>query len=72
MKKQNKNFVKCDFCNSRAITNFQKTWIRFIIDKNGRYKKDKRFSNDDFDQPIERDNVHLCKEHLKQWSKREI
>jgi len=74
MKKQNRShsFVKCDFCDSKASFNFQKIWKKFIIDKNGRYKEDKKFCGSDFEQPMGEDNVHLCKKHLEKWIKGEI
>ena len=62
--------MKCDFCNSKAVVNFQKIWVKFIIDKNGRYKKDKKFYSEDFEQPINEDNIHLCKKHLEKFIKR--
>jgi len=64
--------MTCDFCHSTATANFQKIWRKFIIDKNGKYKKDKKFSGGDFEQPIAGDNIHLCKKHLNKWLKNEI
>lgn len=72
MKKQYKNFMNCDFCNLEAIVNFQKIWEKFIIDKNGRYREDRKFNGGDFEESIEWDNIHLCKKHSKQWIKGEI
>ena len=72
MSKKNKNSIKCDFCNLRAIFNFQKVWVKFTIDKKGRYKKDKKFCSEDFEQPINENNIHLCKMHLEKFIKEEI
>lgn len=69
---KNRNFVKCDFCSSSAVVNFQKVWKKFIIDKNGNYKEDKKFDGIEFEQPIEHYNIHLCKKHLRKWIKGEI
>ncbi|MEK7088579.1 MAG: hypothetical protein AAB913_00430 [Patescibacteria group bacterium] len=67
MKNQNKNFIKCDFCDFGAIDNFQKVWKKFTIDKKGEYKEDRKFNGGDFEEPTGGDNVHLCEKHLKKW-----
>lgn len=72
MNHKNKNSVKCDFCNLEAIVNFQKIWVKFIIDKKGRYKRDKKFCSEDFEQPMNKDNIHLCRKHLEKFMKGEI
>lgn len=72
MAKKNKNIIRCDLCNSRAIVNFQKVWVKFIIDKNGEYKKDKNFHGEDFEQPMNEDNIHLCKKHLEKFLRGEL
>lgn len=72
MKKQNKNFIKCDFCGMEAIFNLQKIWKKFIIDKIGRYKEDGKFNGDDLEEPTGGENIHLCMKHSKQWIEREI
>jgi hypothetical protein len=54
------------------VVNFQKIWVKFIIDKNGEYKQDNNFYGAEFEQPTEEDNVHLCKRHLKEFLKGEI
>ncbi len=59
--------MKCHFCDLRAITNFQKVWIRFVVDKNDNYREDKNFSGGDLEEPIGDDNLHLCKEHSEKW-----
>jgi len=71
MGKINKNFVKCDLCNLKAVVNFQKIWVKFTINKDGKYKKDKTFCGGDFEQPINEDNIHFCKKHLKEWLNRD-
>jgi len=72
MAQKNKYIIKCDFCDSKAVVNFQKIWVKFIIDKNGRYIKDNKFRGEDFEQPINADNVHLCEKHLEKFLKGEI
>ena len=72
VKKQCKNFIKCDFCSLAATANFQKVWTKFAIDKNGKYREDKKFRGGDFEEPIGEDNIHLCKKHLDKWLKGEI
>ena len=64
--------MKCDYCDSKAIVNFQKIWVKFIIDKRGKYKKDLKFCGEDFEQPINKDNIHLCKKHLEKFIKGEM
>ena len=68
----NQNKINCDFCNARAITNFQKVWVKFIIDGKGRYRRDKKFCGEDFEQPTNKDNIHLCQKHLEKFIKGEI
>lgn len=72
--KRKKNIIglQCDFCESRAVANFQKIWVKFIIDKKGKYKKDTNFRGEDFEEPIENNNLHLCKKHLKRFIEGEI
>jgi len=45
---------------------------KFIIDKNGKYKKDTKFLGEEFEQPTNEDNIHLCKKHLKKFMNGEI
>jgi len=72
MGNKKENNIKCDFCNAGVIVNFQKIWVKFLIDKNGKYKKDKKFCSEVFKQPTDEDNVHLCKKHLKSFLRGEI
>lgn len=72
MNNQKENNIKCDFCDAGAIVNFQKVWIKFLIDKSGRYKKDKNFCSEDFEQPMNKNNRHLCEKHLESFLKGEI
>jgi len=64
--------MKCDLCKLRAVVNFQKVWTKFRIDKNDNYREDKNFSGFDVEEPIERDNVHLCRRHSGQWLNGEV
>ena len=72
MNNKNKNFAKCDFCKSPAVANFQKVWVKFNINKKGEYKKDKTFDTFDFSEPINKDNIHLCKKDIEKWINEEI
>ena len=65
-------FINCDFCKRKAIVNFQKTWKKFAIDKDGWYKEDKEFCGADIEEPIDEENVHLCKIHSEKWLMAEI
>jgi len=56
----------------KAVVNFQKIWVKFIIDKNGKYKKDTKFLGEEFEQPTNEDNIPLCKKHLKKFMNGEI
>lgn len=71
-RKQEYEIMKFNFCNMSAVVNFQKVWTRFTIDKNGRYKEDQNFCAMDIEEPVERDNIHLCKKHSEEWLKGEI
>jgi len=64
--------MECDLCNSKAIINFQKVWVKFEIDKDDNYKEDKNFDCLDIEEPIEENNVHLCEKHSEQWLNGEI
>ena len=59
--------MKCDYCELKAVANYQKVWIKFKMDKNANYKEDRDFDGAEFEQPICSDNVHLCKKHDKEW-----
>lgn len=59
--------IKCDFCNLDAKFNLQKIWTKFEINENGRYKEDKNFRGCDIEEPVDKDNVHLCARHLDKW-----
>ena len=72
MKKENKDIIKCNFCNLEAVVNYQKVWVKFKIDEKGNYRKDNKFCGGNFEQPINEDNIHLCKKHNKDWLEGEI
>lgn len=61
--------MKCDFCKSEPVVNYQKVWTRFKINKAGNYKEDSVFDAMDVEEPIEDNNVHLCKKHEGEWVK---
>ena len=63
-----KNFIKCDFCNLPAKINIQKVWIKFNIDKGLEYSKDEKFDSSDFiDDMTEDENLHLCEQDYEKW-----
>ena len=64
--------MKCDYCESKAVVNYQRVWARFTIDKNENYKKDTKFDGADIEGPTDEDNIHLCKKHEKEWLEGEI
>lgn len=72
MNDKNKNFIKCDFCKSSAIVNFQKVWTKFNINKRGKYREDEEFDCFDVEEPMNDDNLHLCKKDFKRWINGEI
>lgn len=57
--------MKCDYCKTEAVINYQKVWSKFKIDKSGIYKKIRAFDALDIEEPIENDNIHLCQRHEK-------
>ena len=64
--------MKCDYCKSESVVNYQKIWSKFKIAKNGMYKKDRIFDAFDIEEPIENDNIHLCENHEKSWLEGEL
>ncbi len=59
--------MKCDYCKTEAVINYQKVWTKFKIGKKGMYKKILAFDALDVEEPIENDNIHLCQKHEKVW-----
>ncbi len=59
--------MTCDYCDKETIVNYQKVWKRFKIGKDEFYKEDKSFDACDIEEPIENDNIHLCKKHENIW-----
>ena len=55
--------MKCDYCDSEAVVNYQKTWIRFDINKNEEYIQDLKFNGADVECISINENFHLCKKH---------
>lgn len=72
MKRKTDFSIKCNFCNNNAVINYQKVWVRFKVCNNGNHIENKKFSGVDFEQPIENDNIHLCKKHNKDWLETKI
>ncbi len=64
--------IKCDFYGLDAKFNFQKTWVKFVTDKDGYYKEDKDFSGCGLEEPVDKNNVHLCDCHLDKWLSNQI
>lgn len=63
--------MKCDYCNEKAIVNYQKVWVRYEVQEDGRYKSDKNFNGCDIEPTYEK-NLHLCKKHENEWLERKI
>jgi len=49
----------CKFCNRLATRNYQKVWIMWTLDSEGKYSKQAK-QKFDIQEPIEDDNVHTC------------
>ena len=58
--------MKCDYCNEKAIINYQKVWVRYRVQKDGGYELDKDFNGCDV-EPTYDSNFHLCKRHENDW-----
>jgi hypothetical protein len=67
-----KIFIKCHYCNKNSNFNLQKIWIKYNIDKKGNYTEDKNFDNFDIEEPINNDNLHMCKNCFKSWINEKI
>ena len=66
------NFIKCYYCNKNSRFNLQKVWVKYNIDKKGNYNEDKNFDTFDIEEPIDDDNLHLCKSCFENWSNGKI
>lgn len=58
--------MKCDYCNEKAIVNYQKVWVRYEVQEDESYELDKNFNGCDI-EPTYENNLHLCKKHEKEW-----
>lgn len=63
-----KNFIKCDFCDKNSSFNLQKVWVKYNIDTKGNYNIDKNFDTFNIEEPVNGDNLHLCKSCFENWS----
>lgn len=63
--------MECDFCESRAIVNYQKTWVKFDIARSDRYKFDFDFNGLDIEDISFNENYHFCRKHSEQWLDKE-
>ena len=52
---------KCDHCSKKAVRNYQRIWHIFDITRSGGYTNER--ADCDIEEPIEENNLHLCKEH---------
>ena len=59
--------MRCDKCNGTAVANYQKVWKRFDIDKDENYREDDMFDPLDIEEPVGEDNLHLCRDHEKEF-----
>lgn len=64
--------IKCDYCKLRAIVNYQKTWVKYRITKDGKYKLNPNFNGLDVEDIKINENFHLCEKHEKDWAKGKI
>lgn len=64
--------MKCNFCKSKAVVNYQKTWVKYKITKGDDYKIDSNFNGLDVEDISINENLHLCKKHEKIWLNDEI
>ena len=62
-----KNFIKCNFCNKNSVFNLQKVWVKYNIDTKGNYNEDKNFDTFDIEEPVNNNNLHLCKSCFESW-----
>lgn len=51
--------MKCDYCNKKAIANYQKIWVRYIVNDYD-YTADVDYTGE---EPMEEDNRHVCEKH---------
>ncbi len=58
--------MKCDYCNEKAIINYQKVWVRYNITRDGSYEADQNFNGCDI-EPTYENNLHLCRKHEIKW-----
>ena len=58
--------MKCDKCDKIAVVNYQKVWKRFDVDKDENYTEDDIFDPLDIEEPVDENNLHLCKNHEKE------
>ena len=59
--------MECDFCKLNAVVNYQKTWVKYKINKNDSYKFDADFNGLDVEDISINENFHLCRKHSEQW-----
>ena len=59
--------MRCDYCNKKALVNYQKVWVRYKVKKYGDYEWDKDFNGCDIEPTYDQDNLHLCMKHENEW-----
>ena len=62
--------IKCDFCDKKAVKNYQKMWISWNV-KGDSYSKKPELEMK-LGEPRGDENVHVCEEHEEQWRCGEI
>ena len=45
----------------------QTVWVKYNIDEEGNYNEDKIFDTFDIEEPVNNDNLHLCKSCFENW-----
>ena len=62
--------MTCDYCDSPAIANYQRIWVRYSVSLNGDYgRRMYQGQLNEDDEPTDENNVHVCKRHesTQEW-----
>jgi len=58
---------KCKYCRDYATRNYQKVWVEWKVKKDGGYSQRFKYRGMDIEEPVGRDNVHVCEKHAEDW-----
>jgi NADH dehydrogenase/NADH:ubiquinone oxidoreductase subunit G len=61
------NFIKCDYCDKNSKCNLQKIWVKYDINEKGNYSEDKNFDTFNIEEPMNENNLHLCRSCFENW-----